>query len=175
MSRGGEHPVAGGIGERWVAVVAHALRDGEGPLIWGLPAAVYPCMLRAGAGVVTAEAGPARPGLAGLGVFEGEVVRLAGGIAEATGGRLKIPHMGWNEAEPEADHRGLLSATAQHFYFVHSFVVIPRDRSVVAATTEYGSVRFVSAVSRENVFACQFHPEKSQRAGIALLERFAAS
>jgi glutamine amidotransferase len=115
------------------------------------------------------------PGCAGLGVFEGEVVRLAGGIDEATGGRLKIPHMGWNEAEPEADHRGLLSATAQHFYFVHSFVVIPRDRSVVAATTEYGSVRFVSAVSRENVFACQFHPEKSQRAGIALLERFAAS
>lgn len=115
------------------------------------------------------------PGCAGLGVFEGEVVRLAGGVDEATGGPLKIPHMGWNEAEPEAGNRGLLSGAPQHFYFVHSFVVVPRDRAVVAATTVYGSTRFVSAVSRENVFACQFHPEKSQRAGIALLERFVAS
>jgi glutamine amidotransferase len=115
------------------------------------------------------------PGCAGLGVFEGEVVRLAPGVDEATGGRLKIPHMGWNEAEPVADQRGLLSDTPEHFYFVHSFVVVPRDRSLVAATTAYGSVRFVSAVSRDNVFACQFHPEKSQRAGIALLERFASS
>jgi glutamine amidotransferase len=114
------------------------------------------------------------PGCAGLGLLEGDVVRLAGGADEATGGSLKIPHMGWNEAEPVADHRGLLPAEPQHFYFVHSFVVVPRDRSVVAATTEYGA-RFVSAVSHENVFACQFHPEKSQRAGLALLERFVAS
>ena len=115
------------------------------------------------------------PGCAGLGVFEGEVVRLAGGVDEATGGRLKIPHMGWNEAEPEPGNRGLLARAPQHFYFVHSFVVVPRDRAVVAATTVYGSTRFVSAVSRENIFACQFHPEKSQRVGIALLERFVAS
>ena len=115
------------------------------------------------------------PGCAGLGVFEGEVVRLQGGVDEATGGRLKIPHMGWNEAVPERGHRGLLPEETQHFYFVHSFVVVPRDRAVVAATTEYGTTRFVSAVSHENVFACQFHPEKSQRAGIALLERFVAS
>ena len=115
------------------------------------------------------------PGCAGLGVFEGEVVRLQGGVDEATGGRLKIPHMGWNEAVPERGHRGLLPEETQHFYFVHSFVVVPRDRAIVAATTEYGSASFVSAVSRDNVFACQFHPEKSQRAGIALLERFVAS
>ncbi len=115
------------------------------------------------------------PGCAGLGVLEGEVLRLAGGTDAATGGRLKIPHMGWNEAEPEVAHRGLLTDHAEHFYFVHSFVVVPRDRSVVAATTEYGGARFVSAVAHENVFACQFHPEKSQRAGIALLERFVAS
>jgi glutamine amidotransferase len=63
---------------------------------------------------------------------------------------------------------------SQHFYFVHSFAVAPRDASVVAATTDYGA-RFVSAVAFGNVFACQFHPEKSQRAGIALLERFVAS
>jgi glutamine amidotransferase len=115
------------------------------------------------------------PGCSGLGVFEGEVVRLAGGTDDATGGPLKIPHVGWNEAEPEGAHRGLLSpGAAQHFYFVHSFVVVPRDPAVIAATTGYGN-RFVSAISHENVFACQFHPEKSQRAGIALLERFVAS
>ncbi|MGD0525134.1 MAG: imidazole glycerol phosphate synthase subunit HisH [Polyangiaceae bacterium] len=115
------------------------------------------------------------PGCAGLGLLEGSVVRLASGVDEATGGRLKIPHMGWNQAEPEAANRGLLANEARHYYFVHSFVVVPRDRSVVAATTDYGGARFVSAVSHENVFACQFHPEKSQRAGIALLERFVAS
>jgi glutamine amidotransferase len=115
------------------------------------------------------------PGCAGLGVLEGEVVRLAGGVDEATGGRLKIPHVGWNEAEPDGRHRGLLApGAAQHFYFVHSFVVVPRDEAVIASTTGYGQ-RFVSAVSHENVFACQFHPEKSQRTGLALLERFVAS
>ena len=116
------------------------------------------------------------PGCPGLGVFDGEVVRLREGTDEATGGALKIPHVGWNEADPAGGERGLLSpGAAQHFYFVHSFVVVPRDPVVVAATTEYGGHRFVSAVSSKNVFACQFHPEKSQRAGIALLERFVAS
>lgn len=80
--------------------------------------------------------------------------------------------MGWNVAEPTAN-RGLLTR-AEHFYFVHSYVVAPADPAVVAATTEYGQ-RFVSAVARDNVFACQFHPEKSQAAGLALLERFLAS
>ncbi len=113
------------------------------------------------------------PGCAGLGIFEGHVARLAGGIDATTGGALKIPHTGWNQAEPatSARARGLLSDHAQHFYFVHSFVVRPKDASIVASTTEYGEA-FVSAIAKDNVFACQFHPEKSQRAGIALLERF---
>jgi glutamine amidotransferase len=115
------------------------------------------------------------PGCAGLGVFEGHVARLGGGTDATTGAPLKIPHVGWNAAEPAAaGARGLLDATPRHFYFVHSYVVVPRDPSLVAATTEYGE-RFVSAVARDNVFACQFHPEKSQRAGLALLERFLAS
>ncbi len=113
------------------------------------------------------------PGCAGLGVLEGEVVKLRGGIDATTGAPLKIPHIGWNVAEPGA-HPGLLAPMGQHFYFVHSFVVAPRDPSVVAATTEYGE-RFVSAIAYGNVFACQFHPEKSQKAGLALLERFLAS
>lgn len=113
------------------------------------------------------------PGCSGLGVVEGSVVRLRGGTDSVTGARLKIPHVGWNSAEPMPRDQGLLPA-ADHFYFVHSFAVAPRDPRIVAATTEYGE-RFVSAIAYDNVFACQFHPEKSQRAGIALLERFLRS
>jgi glutamine amidotransferase len=114
-------------------------------------------------------------GCAGLGLLAGEVVRLRGGVDTSTGGALKIPHVGWNEVVPERAHRGLLAVETEHFYFVHSYVVVPRDPAVIAGTTEYGSERFVSAVVCENVFACQFHPEKSQRAGLALLGRFLAS
>lgn len=112
------------------------------------------------------------PSARGLGIFAGEVVKLKGGIDPMTATPLKIPHMGWNVAEPTANH-GLL-AGPEHFYFVHSYVVAPSDPSVIAATTEYGE-RFVSAIARDNVFACQFHPEKSQAAGLALLERFLAT
>jgi glutamine amidotransferase len=113
-------------------------------------------------------------GCTGLGVLEGEVVRLRGGADPTTGARLKIPHTGWNMAEPADANPGLLAGQPQHFYFVHSFAVVPREGGVVAATTDYGE-RFVSAVARGNLFACQFHPEKSQRVGLALLERFVAS
>jgi imidazole glycerol-phosphate synthase subunit HisH len=120
------------------------------------------------------ESSEEAPGCAGLGVLAGTVVKLRGGIDATSGSRLKIPHVGWNEAEP-TDNPGLLAPTTPlHFYFVHSFVVAPRDATVVAATSAYGEP-FVSAVAFRNVFACQFHPEKSQRAGIALLERFVTS
>ena len=113
------------------------------------------------------------PGCAGLGILKGPVVKLRDGVDSVTGASLKIPHTGWNLAQPTAN-AGLLRSEAEHFYFVHSFVVAPSDRRIVAATTEYGEP-FVSAVAHENIFACQFHPEKSQRAGLALLERFLAS
>jgi glutamine amidotransferase len=102
-------------------------------------------------------------GCAGLGVFPGKVVRLAGG------GDLKIPHTGWNTAEPHA--KSYVPEKPAYFYFVHSYVVVPEDARIVASTTDYGA-SFVSAVVKDNVFACQFHPEKSQREGLALLERF---
>jgi glutamine amidotransferase len=115
------------------------------------------------------------PGVQGLGVVRGHVARLKGGIDPATGTALKIPHMGWNTAEPRAESPGLLPPRpARHFYFVHSYVVVPEDPAIVAATTDYGGP-FVSAVAWGNVFACQFHPEKSARAGLALLERFLSS
>jgi len=105
------------------------------------------------------------PGCDGLGVFAGRVVRLRG----APG--IKIPHVGWNVAE--RTRATWLLEPAEHFYFVHSYVVAPDDASLACATTEHGE-RFVSAIERDNVAAVQFHPEKSQRAGLALLERFLA-
>ncbi len=114
------------------------------------------------------------PGCAGLGLLQGTVVKMRPGVDPETGSSRKVPHVGWNSAEP-GESKGLLEAgRPAHFYFVHSYVVAPRDPRIVAATTEYGE-RFVSAVAFDNVFACQFHPEKSQRAGLALLERFIAS
>jgi glutamine amidotransferase len=114
------------------------------------------------------------PGCEGLGILEGHVTRIDPGVDPSTGARFKIPHMGWNTVAP-SDNPGLLAAgPPTHFYFVHSYVVEPKDPRHIAATTEYGS-RFVSAIAFDNVFACQFHPEKSQRAGLALLDRFIAS
>lgn len=115
------------------------------------------------------------PGCAGLGVLEGRVVRLRGGADAATGAKLEVPHVGWNTVRASETRRGLLPEGApRHFYFVHSYVVVPADAGIVAGTTEHGE-GFVSAVAFENVFACQFHPEKSAREGLALLERFLAS
>jgi glutamine amidotransferase len=117
------------------------------------------------------------PGAAGLGVFPGTVARLPAGTDPTTGAALKIPHIGWNTARLGA--AASASPTARldeedYFYFVHSYVVVPADPSLVAATTDYGG-EFVSAIAKDNVFACQFHPEKSQEVGIAFLARFLAA
>ncbi|MBW3541117.1 MAG: imidazole glycerol phosphate synthase subunit HisH [Planctomycetes bacterium] len=104
----------------------------------------------------------------GLGVIPGEVVRFP--LAPD----LKVPHMGWNRVARFGPSRVLEGIPEEaHFYFVHSFYVVPRDDSLVAGRTQHG-VEFVSAIERENLFATQFHPEKSQRAGLKLLENFAA-
>ncbi|HEY2517356.1 MAG TPA: imidazole glycerol phosphate synthase subunit HisH [Polyangiaceae bacterium] len=109
------------------------------------------------------------PGCSGLGIFEGEVVRL--GDRDPGGERLKIPHIGWNTVDAQPGASPMLPASPTYFYFVHSYAVRPRDPGVTAATTTYGAP-FVCAVARDNVFAVQFHPEKSQGAGLALLTRF---
>jgi glutamine amidotransferase len=110
------------------------------------------------------------PGAAGLGVFAGEVVRFASGLVDAeTGARLKVPHIGWNEvrgAHPLVPERAW-------FYFVHSYHCVPADASLVVGAADYGG-DFCAAIARDNVFACQFHPEKSQDEGAALLGRFLA-
>lgn len=104
---------------------------------------------------------------AGLGIFRGSVVRFA-----AEGG-LKIPQIGWNQvrfARPDCPlYRGIPDGS--YFYFVHSFFPQPADDAIVATRTEYGQT-FASSIWRENVFATQFHPEKSQSAGLRLLRNF---
>jgi glutamine amidotransferase len=110
------------------------------------------------------EHGPA----AGLGVLKGRVCRFRPGSHEA----LKVPHMGWNQVEIRRECSlldGVLSG--DYFYFVHSYYVVPDDPEVVATVTEYGT-SFVSSVSSGRLFACQFHPEKSQRIGMKLLQNF---
>lgn len=111
----------------------------------------------------------------GLGIFRGKVVRFrSGAMPAADGCRLKVPHMGWNEVRQERAHPLWHSiADGCRFYFVHSYHPQPEDGAIVAATTRYG-VRFTCAVARDNIFAVQFHPEKSQAAGLALLRNFAA-
>jgi glutamine amidotransferase len=108
------------------------------------------------------------PGCSGLALFEGDVGRLADRGPD--GERLKIPHIGWNTVSGSG-LSPLLPAEPTYFYFVHSYAVRPRDPSLVAATTDYGAP-FTSAVAKDNVLAVQFHPEKSQAAGLALLTRF---
>lgn len=106
------------------------------------------------------------PGAAGLGVFRGSVRRLS----PESG--LKIPHIGWNSVDIPFKTpclEGVESGT--HFYFVHSFVVVPEDAALSAGTTDYGGV-FCSCLASGNVFATQFHPEKSQGAGLAILRNF---
>jgi glutamine amidotransferase len=165
-------PGQGGFGD-----CARALAGELGEAVRGHLAAERPYLGICLGLQVLFESSEEAPGCAGLGVLAGRVVKLVNGVDTVTGASLKIPHTGWNQADATTN-RGLLRAgenrAAEHFYFVHSYVVAPHDKAVVAATTDYGE-RFVSAVAYGNVFACQFHPEKSQRAGIALLERFLAS
>jgi glutamine amidotransferase len=106
----------------------------------------------------------------GLGIIAGRVARFPEALAERG---LKVPHMGWNRAEPAGDCPLFAGMPREgvYFYFAHSYHAAPCDEAVVAAWTDYGG-RFASAVAKDNVYATQFHPEKSQRAGQALLENF---
>jgi len=110
------------------------------------------------------EFGPVR----GLGILPGRVVRFAGSDVDG----LKIPQMGWNRLSIRRSVAELAGvADGEYVYFVHSYYVVPSDPSLVAASTRYGA-DFASAVAWRNVFACQFHPEKSQAVGLRILENF---
>jgi imidazole glycerol-phosphate synthase subunit HisH len=111
----------------------------------------------------------------GLGVFQGRVRRFpADRMIAADGGRLKVPHMGWNEVWQKQAHPLWENIPdGSRFYYVHSYYVDPADPGVVAATTDYG-IPFTGAVAQANIFAIQFHPEKSAQAGLQLLANFVA-
>lgn len=104
---------------------------------------------------------------AGLGVFQGSVIRFSDKYG------LKVPQIGWNQldiAQPNCPlYRGI--ASGSYVYFVHSFYPQPVDSSIIATRTEYGD-NFASSVWRDNVYATQFHPEKSQKIGLQLLKNF---
>ena len=112
-------------------------------------------------------------GVEALGVLPGRVVRFPDDSRDpTTGERLKIPHMGWNQVHQTVDHPLWRDITQDsRFYFVHSYYLQPAEPTLQAATTDYG-LDFTSAVARDNIFAVQFHPEKSAQAGLQLLANF---
>lgn len=102
----------------------------------------------------------------GLGIFPGRVVRFPD-MSD-----LKVPHMGWNQIRKLQNPPHLRGIDDGAFvYFVHSYYVVPTDPALTATTTEYG-IEFTSAIARDNVFATQYHPEKSQAVGLKILENF---
>lgn len=108
------------------------------------------------------------PGVKGLGIFKGKIVKIP------DNGSLKIPHMGWNNIHITKDSKILKNIGSEPYvYFVHSYYVEAEDSSVVSAYTEYGQ-RLDIAVEQGNVFATQFHPEKSGDTGMEILKNFIA-
>lgn len=103
------------------------------------------------------------PGYRGLSYLKGRVRKFTRGV--------KVPHIGWNEVEKKDDSQMFEQVKGRFFYFVHSYFVEPVDGEIVSGWTEYGN-RFASAIEHENIWACQFHPEKSSANGIALLKNF---
>ncbi len=112
------------------------------------------------------ESSEESPGVLGLGILKGRIVR----IPDAEG--LKIPHIGWNSLEFAHDGRLFAGLPAETYvYFVHSYYLKADDPRIVTATTEYG-VPIHASVEQDNVFACQFHPEKSGAVGLQILKNF---
>lgn len=106
----------------------------------------------------------------GLGIIEGRVLRLD--LVSPDGTRLKVPHMGWNQVRQQTSHPLWASVPDNaYFYFVHSYYAQVTSPSDIAGDTEYG-VRFTSALARDNIFATQFHPEKSAGFGLKIYDNF---
>jgi len=113
------------------------------------------------------ESSEESPQTKGLGVFPGEVAKFP------TNQGLKVPHMGWNEVAPVDRGHFIWNRLPDplYLYFVHSYYPKPEDETIISSHTSYGDV-FASSVSRGNIFACQFHPERSQTAGLQLVKNF---
>ena len=116
------------------------------------------------------ESSDEAPGAIGLGILRGHVKRLAPGIDPVTARSYALPHIGWNAVEGAVFAAG--AGGAPYFYFAHSYAAVPEDPAITTGTTTYGDEHFASAIARGTALGVQFHPEKSQREGLALLTRF---
>lgn len=107
-----------------------------------------------------------------LNILSGQVVHFPQPLLDESGNVLKIPHMGWNQVQQQGNHP-LWENIAQNsrFYFVHSYYAEPNDKEIIAATSDYPNA-FACALTQKNIFAVQFHPEKSQTVGLQLLKNF---
>ena len=125
-------------------------------------------------------------GCKGLGIFKGSVPRFDFSKQSTINNQLstafKVPHMGWNTIEIRTADGGPRTAVKNkeiltgikdnsYVYFVHSYYVKPKDKNIIATTTNYG-IEFCSSIAQGNLFACQFHPEKSQKVGLKILQNF---
>ena len=113
----------------------------------------------------------------GLDIVKGKVIRFPAHMQDASSQNsetlMKIPHMGWNTINTKKTNPYFYNIKdSSFFYFVHSYYVAPEETDIVATTTSYG-VEFVSSIRKDNIFACQFHPEKSQLLGLRILKNFA--
>ena len=103
----------------------------------------------------------------GLGWISGKVSKI-----DNQNGKFKLPHIGWNEIEIQKDSKIFIDLkNKSHMYFVHSYEFVPEDKSVISATTDYSS-KIVCAVEKDNLFGTQFHPEKSDKIGLKIIENF---
>jgi imidazole glycerol-phosphate synthase subunit HisH len=146
---------------------AIALERGFGPALREVIRAGTPYLGLCLGMQVLFEGSDEAPGAAGLGHFAGTVERFPHALVDAQGQRLKVPHNGWNEVT--GSHPAL--PPKAWFYFTHSYVCVPEDPKLNVGHVDYG-IDFCAAVGKDNVFACQFHPEKSQEEGHLLLARF---
>jgi len=109
----------------------------------------------------------------GIGVLPGNVKKFpVDKMRDASGNKLKVPHMGWNQVYQTQSHPMWHNIeSGSRFYFVHSYYVVPKDDEIIAGFSEYPS-KFTSVIANQNIFAVQFHPEKSQHAGLQLMRNF---
>jgi glutamine amidotransferase len=119
------------------------------------------------------ESSEESPGHPGLGIFRGRVRKLPSGTRDENDRRLKVPHIGWARVAVRGTHPVIDVPSADNwFYFVHSYHAVPEDETLIAAVSAFGSLPLTAAIARDNVAATQYHPEKSQAAGVELLRQF---
>ncbi|MCX7831733.1 MAG: imidazole glycerol phosphate synthase subunit HisH, partial [Actinobacteria bacterium] len=109
------------------------------------------------------ESSEESPGIEGLCIFKGTVKRFGSGI--------KVPHIGWNTVQPVTGKTMFKDVNSLYYYFVHSYYVEPNNKDIVSGYTDYG-INFASSIEYQNIWACQFHPEKSSASGLQLLRNF---